>query len=151
MRFCCPLPASRPIPEAEVWRERKEVISPQATQFGRMAGFCCRAYPTQDSQRKSPPPSARSVQGCTWYFFSNVRTSPSLSSFPHHCRASGSLLEFAHVVQVPKPTLPPLPDPGVWHWPPTHMASRNHRSTGTLAHPLVPLNAWEKRRGSLSI
>ena len=38
-----------------------------------MAGFCLRAHPLQNTQRKTHPPSARSVQDCAWSSFSHLK------------------------------------------------------------------------------
>ena len=70
MGFSCLPPPIGKFQRQRFGEKRKEVFHSKAAQSGRMVVSCLRAHPL----RKTQPPSAEPVQGCTQSSFSHLKT-----------------------------------------------------------------------------
>ena len=71
--LCCPPPIGK-FQRQRFGEKEKGSFIQNLHNFGRMAGFCLRFHPLQNTQRKTPPPSARQTQSCTQSSFSHLKT-----------------------------------------------------------------------------
>ena len=114
-----------------------------------MAGFCLRAHPLQNTQKKNPLPSAKPAQGCAQNSFSHLKYHPLGNHrrlLHNHLHSTSASFFITLGPQAPFWSLhvgaPPLTDTASrvrgWGLPPGYAASRAQWSTSALAHPSMP-------------